>query len=145
MRFYGPPVFFLFILSLIALACGSHTALSGSLGTGVLQSVSISPATADAQNYGGQVQFVATGYYTTQPYQVTPLKATWGTCYQENPTSEISVSQSGLGQCAAGAVGTYTVWAFAPNNESACSASSILTACGTGGCQVTGTAQLTCP
>ena len=143
MRYYALPVFLLLVLSLIALACGSPAAPSGGLGTGILQSVSISPATADAQNYGGQVQFTATGYYTTPPYQVTPLKATWGTCYQENPTSEISVSSSGLAQCAAGAIGTYTVWAFAPSNEPACPALSGV--CGTGGCQVTGTAQLTCP
>ena len=144
MKHHGPPVFFLLGLSLITWACGSHTAFSGGLGTGTLESVSISPANADAQNYGGQVQFTATGYYATPPFQVTPLQATWGTCYQENATSEISISNRGLAQCAAGAVGTFTVWAFAPSNaQQACS--NIQTACGTGDCQVTGTAQLTCP
>jgi hypothetical protein len=143
MKHYGLPFFFLLVLAMaITLACGSPTGPGNT--TGILKSVSISPASADAQNYPfGLVQFTATGYYTTPPFQVTPLTATWGACYQGNPTNGVSVSKKGLAQCAAGSAGTYTVWAFAPSNAQVCPA--FLGSCGTGGCQVTGTAQLTCP
>jgi len=142
MRSYGLPCFFLLLaLAVAVLAC----AAGPSNTTGILKSVSISPASADAQNYPfGLVQFTATGYYTTPPLQVTPLKATWGACYQGNPTTGVSVSKNGLAQCAAGSAGTFTVWAFAPSGSTGpCPA--IVSACGGGGCQVTGTAQLACP
>jgi len=145
MRRYGLPFScFLFLLAIaIVLACGSPAMPANT--TGILESVTISPATADAQNYPlGLVPFVATGYYSTPPSPVTPLTATWGTCYQGNPTSGVSVSKSGVAECAAGSVGTYTVWAFAPNG-STLPCPLIVNACGGGGCQVTGTAQLTCP
>jgi len=143
MRDYGLPFscFLLFLAAAIALACGSPAAPRNT--NGILTSVSISPPAADAQKYGGQVQFTATGYYSTPPSPVTPLTATWGACSQDNPTSGVSVSKNGLAQCAAGSVGTYTVWAFAPSGQTVCPA--FETACGGGGCQVTGTAQLTCP
>ncbi len=112
-------------------------------GQGQLQSITLDPATADAQAYpNGQVPFTATGYYIDPTQTVTPLLAMWGTCYQEESTNEISVTETGVAQCAPGAVGTYTVWADDPpfpNIE--CLA---MTACG-GGCFIAGTAQLTCP
>jgi len=126
----------------IALACGSPATPGNT--TGVLQSVTISPATADAQNYPlGLVQFTATGYYTTPPIKVTPLKATWGACYQGSSTNAVSVTGTGVAVCVGGASGAYTVWAFAPSGTGPCPA--FVGPCGTGGCQVTGTAQLTCP
>lgn len=106
-----------------------------------IESITINPATADAQDYpNGQVQFKATGYYNTPPSPVTPIAATWGVCVENAPTNEVSVTATGLAHCAAGAVGTYTVFAYAFPNPS-CLA---ITACG-GGCTVEGTAQLTCP
>jgi hypothetical protein len=135
------PQFFLFLLvvaAAISLACGSS---SGRM----LQSVTLSPVSADAKEYpGGQVQFSATGNYSTPPSPVTPLSATWGACDQNGSSTEsVSVSASGLAQCATGAVGTYTVWGFDVNpSKATCNA---INACG-GGCgRVTGTAQLTCP
>lgn len=135
------PQFFLFLLvaaAMMCLACGSSA-------DRMLQSVTLSPAAADAQNYpGGQVQFTATGYYSAAPSPVTPLSATWGACEQSgNSTQSVSISATGVAQCAAGAVGTYNVWAFDTNPATAtCNA---INACG-GGCgRVTGTAQLTCP
>ena len=60
MRKYGLSVFFLAVLALaITLACGS------SPPPRILQSVSLSPPTADAQ--GSPVQFTATGYFNDQP------------------------------------------------------------------------------
>lgn len=140
MKCYRPQFFlFLFIVAAaIALACGSPSGR-------ILQSVTLSPAIADAQKYpGGQVQFVATGSYSAPPSPVAPLSATWGACDQNGSSTEsVSVSASGLARCATGAVGTYTVWGFDANpSQGTCNA---ITACG-GGCgRVTGTAQLTCP
>ena len=127
----------LLLAGAVMLDCGSPSAHD-------LQSVTISPATADAQNFpGGQVQFTATGIYSTQPSPVTPFSATWGSCYQSTPTNAVSVTSSGLAQCVPGAPGTYTVWAYGPDPAKVnCTA---INACG-GGCgRITGTASLTCP
>jgi hypothetical protein len=137
------------VLSLIALSVAALLTLScgaRSQGQDPLQSITLSPAAADAQDYpNGQVQFIATGYYMNPSRTVTPLSATWGTCYQFAPTSAISVTSTGLAQCASGAVGTYSVWANDPTPLApgvySCPAS---TACG-GGCTIQATSQLTCP
>src|SRR5580693_4317565 len=93
----------LVLLAAFALSCGGNSSSDR-----VLQSITLSPATADARDYpGGQVQFTATGFYTTNPETVTPLIAGgWGSCYDNASTTAISVSQSGVAQCASGAVGT---------------------------------------
>lgn len=155
MRNRALPCFFSLLISAaaITLACGSSmshvapncsTAATSTNTTGILQSVTLCPATADARNFpDGEVQFVATGYYSAPPSPVTPLTATWGACYQDSPASEVWVSAKGLAQCAAGSSGTYTIWAFAPSGQTVCPA--WVNACGGGGCQVTGTAELTCP
>jgi len=134
--------FLLILVAAIALACGSPGPRNT---TGILQSVSVVPANADAENFPlGMVPFTATGYFTTPPFQITPLPATWGACYQGNPTSGVTVSSGGVAQCVAGSVGTYTVWANAPSGSTGpCPA--VCTSCGGCGCTVTGTAQLTCP
>jgi hypothetical protein len=133
---------FLLLAQLLAasftLSCGA-----GSQGQDPLQSITVSPATADAQGFPNrQVQFTATGYYTDPSRAVTPLSAMWGACYQNESTSEVSVTAGGVAQCAPGAVGTYTIWANdPPTSNVGCLA---ITACG-GGCFVVGSAQLTCP
>ena len=139
MRSLGPHIFFflLILAAAITLACGSGSSPVNS-HVGLLESVTLTPATA-----AGQAQFTATGYYSEPPSPVSPLKVTWGACYQNASTTEVSVSNSGFAQCADGASGTYTVWGYAMSGAGACPA--IVTACGGGGCQVTGTAQLTCP
>jgi len=127
-----------------ALSCGlSSVPSSFRSSKGQLLSITLTPVTADAQDYpNGQVQFIATGHYKTAPHTVSPLSAGWGTCYQDAPTTEVSVTPTGLAECESGAVGTYTIWANDfPFPGIACNA---VTACG-GGCMVVGTAQLTCP
>jgi hypothetical protein len=138
---YGLPFFFLLLVlaAAITLACGSPSSPER-----LLQSVTVSPATADAQSYpGGEVQFTATGYYNTRPSPVTPLATYWPACYQGASTTGVLVDQdTGVAQCAAGSVGTYTVFTENySNSHGGCLGTS---ACG-GGCFVTGTAQLTCP
>ena len=145
MKYSGLLCFSLLVVLAIAitLACGSPAAPPPNT-TGILESVSINPATADAQNYpNGEVPFIATGFYSTPPSPVTPLTATWGACYQSNTTTAVSVSKSGVAQCTSGSAGTYTIWAFAFSNAPACPL--WVGPCGQGGCQVTGAAQLTCP
>ena len=149
MRCYGLPLFFflLVLIAAITLACGSpmshvspncSSAQTGPNTSGILQSVTLCPVTADAQKYCGEVQFIAAGIYSTTPSPVTPLKAFWGACFVNSPTDAVAITSSGLAHCAVGSSGTYTVFASEPTM---CNA---VTACG-GGCQVSGYAQLTCP
>src|SRR5207249_4424224 len=121
----------------ITFGCGSSPRL--------LQSVALSPASATAQ--GSTVQFTATGYFNDNPSTVKLTSANWGACYQNQRTTAVSLSASGLAQCAPGASGTYTVWAWASRGGGSCGAGSLpANPCGGAGqCQVTGTAQLTCP
>jgi hypothetical protein len=132
-----PSPILLFFLAALLTACGSSAPRS-------LQTVSISPATADAHDFAsGEVQFTATGYYNKSPMQVAPMNASWGACYQNQPTTDVTMTATGIARCAPGASGTYLVWAFAPDGANmTCSA---VNACG-GGCgRLTGTALLTCP
>jgi hypothetical protein len=116
-----------------ALSCGAGQSQSQ------LQSITVNPPTADAQNYpNGEVPFEATGNYINPTRKVTPQAASWVACSQNAPTSAASVSSSGVGQCASGAKGTYDINAFVMTN------CNVITACG-GGCTVVGSAQLTCP
>jgi len=141
MRKYGLSVFSLAILAIaLTLECGS------SAPAYLLKSVSLSPPAADAQ--GSPVQFTATGYFNRQPSPVQLGSPNWGACYQNQRTTAVSVSPDGLAQCAAGAAGTYTIWAVAQRGGDSCGAAGSVPAnpCGGAGeCQVTGTAQLTCP
>ena len=136
------------ILALFALVVSAALVLCcGASSKHQLQSITLNPTSADAQDYpNGQVQFVATGHYNIAPFTVTPLSATWGTCYQFAPTSAISVTSTGLAQCASGAVGTYTVWANdpLPNLATGVYSCPAAGACG-GGCTIQTSAQLTCP
>lgn len=128
----------LILTAAITLACGSTPAPRSA------QSLVVSPAAAEAQDYpGGQVPFTAIGYYNTQPSPVRDVHAQWGACYQGGITNEVTISANGLAQCAAGSSGTYTVWAFVMSGGEVCPL--WVDACGGGGCHVTGTAQLTCP
>jgi len=144
MRSYGLPFFALLILAAaITLACGSAA-------PHMLQTVMVSPATADAQAFSnGQVQFTATGIFATKPSPVTPLTVQWGTCNLNGVPSEISVSQSGVAQCAPGASGTFVVQAVGqspPPPHVACNAVLVCgipsgDLCG----EAVGVAKLTCP
>jgi hypothetical protein len=151
MRYYGLASFFfvLVLAAAITVACGSpvshispncSSTPTGTNTNGTLQSIALCPATADAKDYpGGQLQFIASGYYSTQPSPVTPLKAqVWGVCQQDNPATTVSVTSSGLARCEAGSSGTYSVYA---SDFTECD---YVGPCGTG-CMVSGYAQLTCP
>ncbi len=133
------PLFTLAMVASLTLSCGASSLVPTWERSG-LQSVTLSPTTADAQDYpDGQVQFTVTAHYNSAPSTVTMQPANWGACYQSAPTNEVSVTTAGLAKCTSGAVGTYTVWTTI--SPIACSAQ---TACG-GGCTPQANAQLTCP
>jgi hypothetical protein len=151
MKHFGPQLFFflLVLAAAITLACGSSPTASNNNGcgpttgpntTGTLQSITLCPAVADAQNYPeGQVQFIATGIYNTAPIQVTPLKTYgWAACQANTPTTDVIVSSAGVAQCQPGASGVYSVF------SSVATECEHVGPCGTG-CMVSGYAQLTCP
>ena len=123
-----------------ALPCNANSQTPAQ-GQGQLQSITLSPATAEAQNCpSGQVQFTATGNYINPAQTVTPqLISAWGACQQNATTSDVTVTAKGVARCASGATGTYTIWAEYPSPMC-----EIVGVCG-GGCTVVGTAQLTCP
>jgi len=101
---------------------------SSSIGTRTLQSLSVSPASADARNSpSGQVQFMATGNFTLAPMTVTSPAVRWsiGNPFA-TPTPAISIAMSsqpsidvnGLAQCN-GFVGIATIVATAPVDPNA--------------------------
>ena len=103
-----------------------------------LQSITVSPSTANPHAVNGNIQFTATGHWSASPMIVTPQTASWGACQNQAATSAVTVTSAGLASCTGTASGTYTVFAYDPIN---CNA---ITACG-GGCTISGAAQLTCP
>jgi hypothetical protein len=129
---------FLFTLAItasFALSCG-ETSISGAIRQP--QSITLSPATADAQDYPEeQVQFTATGHYNAAPYTVTPQPITaWAAC-QDGPTTDVSITAKGVAQCANGATGSYLITASSPGT------CTCLAPCPSS--DTIGTAQLTCP
>ena len=95
-------------------ACGGSVMNNGRM----LQSLTVTPASADAQNFpGGKVQFSATGTFNMAPVTVDSQAVLWsiGNPFASpSPTMpQASVSTTGLAQCN-GFVGTTLVEATAP-------------------------------
>jgi hypothetical protein len=131
-------IVFLGLTAYMTVACGSgHT----------IQSITVSPASADAQNYpNGKVPFVATGHYNSAPATVTPLQANWGAASSSVPADgAVTIGSNGVAQCNAGATGTYTIGAWvnlSVNGTPPCPSFPF----GAASCNyVLGTAKLTCP
>jgi len=129
----------LVLLLVVAAACGC-----GSSGR-KLESIAVSPATADAQDFpSGEVQFTATGTYSSSP-STAPLdstQVTWcvgssdGTCAGlVNPGA--AVDANGLAHCNSGFTGTVTILAGVPGQAGNPDAGVPLAPFGA--------AQLTCP
>jgi len=146
-----PWVVLLGVAGCITLACGSSPS-----GPRLIQSLTLSPASADAQNYpNGKVAFVATGHYNSAPLTVTPLPANWGAESEQlwngvltygSADGAVVVDANGVAQCGAGASGTYAVVAWViqdPGLQGGCGSQNSI---GEPGCDVVqGIAQLTCP
>jgi hypothetical protein len=93
--------------SILLLLLAVETAACGAGSPRTLQSVTVSPLTADAQNFpNGQVQFTATGVFNRAPMRVTPFPVAWLT---SSPSIATIDSNSGLAQCVPGQSGTVTI------------------------------------
>lgn len=109
----------------------------------MLLSVTVSPASVDAQqSAGGQVQFTATGTYNLPPTTVSPLPNVVWTVNRPafsglaTKTSDPMIDVNGMAQCSATSQGASTITATAardPNQPVSLSN------------EVAGSAQLMCP
>jgi len=122
------------LLSMAMLACGSSQRQ--------LTSIALTPATADAQSYpNGQVPFVATGHYNKAP-MTAPLQPVWTVYLLSGQQGNVTISSSGIAQCGAGVVGSFSVLAYAPADPSLpVTNASLLSAKKA----AVGTAQIICP
>ena len=134
-RDVAPVICVLAAFAFVTAGCGSMNS-----NNRVLQSMTVSPASADAQNFPqGQVQFTATGTFSMPPSPATvpvpfvsPYSGSW---ISSNP-NVATINQNGMAQCVTGASGTVTVTAVVSSN------SAMGTQMSTG---VSGTSKLTCP
>src|SRR5581483_1669908 len=131
-RFLVPCVLSLFAAA--SLSCSSNHRL---------QSITISPASADAKDFSnGQVQFTAMGNYGMMT-QSAPVKVLWwnSTPWVLAPTTPpgFNIDSNGVATCT-NLTGMFSLWATAPKDQSI--AVSQMTQSTS---QVTATAQLTCP
>ena len=105
-RFVSGPVSI--ILAFLCVGCGNSNPRE-------LQSVTITPQTADASTFAGhQVQFVATGHYSKPPTTISPVTVLWSVYKPPLAT----INQNGLAQCSVGMTGDATVLAYAPSEPS---------------------------
>lgn len=108
-----------------------------------LQLITISPVSADAENYPhDQVRFVATGVFNRAPLAITPLPVTWKNGFALNAPGNngISIDGKGVAHCNPGFEGAASVMAFAPADPRL-----PLTQMRSSTQTVTASAQLICP
>jgi len=124
---------------LVPTACSNPAGIA--LSSRQLLSVTIAPTAGTAPGSNGQIQFVATGHYNTEPYTVTPLAASWGV---NNPLNETvaTTDQTGLATCKQGTSGTTAIEAWVQIMPSVCN---VIDGAGRPGCgNIGGSAQLIC-
>jgi hypothetical protein len=129
---------FAILLFAFLMGCGTSDP-STSNANRVLQSITVSPATADAQNFpDGQVQFTATGTFSRPPSPApVPFVSPYSGGWTVSDPVIATINQSGMAQCTFHASGEATVTAMASANS-----------CPNRGCMsiaVLGTAKLICP
>ncbi len=100
------------VLSLLAAASLSCSSNHG------LQSITISPASADAVNFpNGQVQFAAMGNSGGMMTQSAPVEALWWNSppwiNAPTPPPGFTIDSNGVATCM-NLTGTFTLWATAP-------------------------------
>ena len=93
------------------LCVGALSTACGDSSPRVLQSVVVTPAKADAQNFpNGKVQFTPTGIFNRAPVRVTPLPMcsapdATGACitaWSAFPPTVAAIDQNGTAQCVPG-------------------------------------------
>jgi len=121
-------------------ACGS-THMMGALPPRQLQSITVTPAAATAQNTFRQVQFTAMGTFNMAPMSAVP-QVTWSIGDPLSMTSVpagVTINQNGLASCSTFS-GTVMIQATGSMDQSMPSMQmGMMTS------NVAGTAQLTCP
>ena len=125
--------------SFAIVACGGMNSM---MSNRQLQSITVSPGSADAMNFpAGTVRFMATGTYTMAPMSGTP-PVLWslGNPFSQQPVpAGVSIDANGMARCA-GFVGMVEIDATSPMDPNLpISKMSMNTM------NVVGMAQLTCP
>src|SRR5215831_6045445 len=123
---------------LMIVSCGGNTMM---MSPRQLQSISVSPTSADAKNSSGMVQFTATGNFSMDPMMaMTPVRWSIGNPFSAQPVpAGVSVDMNGLAQCS-GFTGMVTIEATAPMDPNMPLSKMTMTTM-----NVSGMAQLTCP
>ena len=135
------PLFFLAIAAvlLMVVSCGGNSMMT--MSARQLQSITVSPTSADAKSSGGMVQFTATGNFNMDPMMaMTPVRWSVGNPFSAQPVpAGVSVDMNGLAQCS-GFTGMVTIEATAPMDPNMPLSKMTMTTM-----NVSGMAQLTCP
>ena len=123
----------------LTVSCGGRSMMM--MSSRQLESIMVSPASADAKNSNGMVQFSAMGTFNMAPMTTTP-PVLWsvGNPFSSQPVpAGVSINANGLAMCS-GFNGTVEIMATAPMDPSIpVSQMSMMTM------NVSGMAQLTCP
>jgi hypothetical protein len=126
------------LLPTTLLLAGVELVGCGNGGPRRLQSVSVTPASADAQSFpNGQVQFTAVGTYSQPPSPAPIVPMGNGMGWSVSDLHIATINQSGLAQCKPGALGVVTV------RDTACCAPCVGTECTAA--FLVGNAKLSCP
>ena len=127
------------IMFLVMASCGGGSMMMSS--TRQMQSITVTPMTADPMASGGMVQFTAIGNFNMAPMSANlPVRWSLGSPFSTQPAPMgVSISASGLAQCS-GFMGMITVEATAPMDPNM-----PLSQMSMNSMNVTGMAQLTCP
>jgi hypothetical protein len=98
----------------LALSLMGFSAGCGNSVPRTLQSVTASPAVADAKNFpNGRVQFVPVGTYSKPPITVMPLPVT---AWSASPSTVAVIDQNGIAQCVSGQVETVKIQVAIPGD-----------------------------
>ena len=137
---YKAPLFLpIAAVLLMIVSCGGNSMMT--MSARQLQSITVSPASADAKNSGGMVQFMAMGTYNMAPMSATPaVRWSLGNPFSLQPVpAGVSIDMNGMAQCS-GFNGTVEIDATAPMDPNMPLSKMTMTTM-----NVSGMAQLTCP
>lgn len=128
------------ITVLLTASCGGNSMMMVNT-TREMQSITVTPMTADPMASGGMVQFMAMGNFNMAPMSASvPVRWSLGSPFSTQPAPMgVSISANGLAQCS-GFMGMITVEATAPMDPNMPLSQMSMTSR-----NVTGMAQLTCP
>jgi len=100
---------------LMTISCGGSMMMTSRQ----MQSITVSPASADAKSSGGMVQFTAMGNFNMAPMTSNvPVRWSLGNPFSSQPVpSGVSIDANGLAQCS-GFMGMITVEAVSPMDPS---------------------------